>query len=106
MEEEIFEIIVHSGTARGKIFEALDKSRANGSQAEIDELMAEAKAEMVLAHNVQTKLITDEMNGDTKVTLLLIHAQDQFMTTMSEQSLIEQMIAMQQEINELKNNIM
>lgn len=102
MEEEIFEIIVHSGAARGKIYEALDKARINDPQSEIDKLLAEAKNEMVLAHNIQTKLITDEMNGDTKITLLLIHAQDQFMTTMSEQSLIEQMIAMQQEINELK----
>lgn len=102
MEDQIFEIIVHSGTARGKIYDALEKARNDGSQNEIDELLADAKNEMVLAHNVQTKLITDEMNGDTKITLLLIHAQDQFMTTMSEQSLIEQMIAMQQEINALK----
>lgn len=102
MEKQIFEIIIHSGTARGKIYEALEKVRNNDSQNEIDELLAEAKDEMVLAHNVQTKLITDEINGDTKITLLLIHAQDQLMTTMSEQALIEQMIIMQQEINVLK----
>lgn len=102
MEEEIFEIIVHSGNARAKIYEALESSRANKSQEEIDELLNEAKDEMTIAHNVQTKLITDEMNGESKVNLLLIHAQDQFMTTMSEQALIEQLIVMQKEINELK----
>lgn len=102
MEEQIFEIIVHSGVARSKIYEALEKARNKESANEVQRLLDEAKTEIVLAHNVQTKLITDEMNGDTNITLLLIHAQDQFMTTMSEQSLIEQMIIMQQEINELK----
>ena len=41
---------------------------------------------------MQTDLITRDLNGSLPMSLLLVHAQDQLMTTMSEQSLIEQMI--------------
>ncbi|EMF0116075.1 PTS lactose/cellobiose transporter subunit IIA, partial [Enterococcus hirae] len=35
-----------------------------------------------------------------EISLLLIHAQDQLMTVMSEQALIERLIKMQKQINE------
>lgn len=103
MEEKIFEIIVHSGNARSMLYEALEKTR-EGKSKEADQLLNEAKKEMTVAHNVQTNLVQAEINGDesVKVSLLLIHAQDQLMTTMSEETLIKQMIDMQKEINVLK----
>ncbi len=104
LEEQIFEIISHSGSARANLYEALGEAR-NGDLDKSQELMNEADSEMTAAHNVQTKLITADLNGGTKISLLLIHAQDQLMTTMSEQTLIEQLIKMQAEINELKNKL-
>lgn len=102
LEGIIFEIIIHGGNARALAYEALEKSR-NGEYAEADRLMEECKQEMTLAHNTQTRLVQDEVRGeDVKISLLLIHAQDQLMTSMAEQSLIQQLIAMQKEINELK----
>ena len=102
MEERIFEIIIHGGNARGMAYEALEKARA-GEYEEVERLLAECKSEMTLAHNTQTKLVQDEIRGDEiKISLLLIHAQDQLMTTMAEQTLILQMIDMQKEINLLK----
>lgn len=102
MEEQIFEIIVHGGNARAMLYDALEKTRA-GEHEEAEDLLKQSKKEMNLAHNVQTKLVQDEINGkDVKVSLLLIHAQDQLMTTMAEETLIKQMIEMQKEINELK----
>lgn len=102
MEERIFEIIIHGGNARGMAYEALEKARV-GDYDEVERLLAECKAEMTLAHNTQTKLVQDEIRGDEiKISLLLIHAQDQLMTAMAEQTLILQMIEMQKEINDLK----
>lgn len=101
LENKIFEIITHSGVARSTFYDAL-KSAREGDIEKARSLMKEGDQELVQAHNVQTELITADMSGETKISLLLIHAQDQFMTTMSEQTLIEQMITMQQEINELK----
>lgn len=103
MEEIIFEIIVHAGSARALAYDALKAARA-GEIEKIDSLLEECKKEMTLAHNMQTKLVQDEIRGeDITISLLLIHAQDQLMTTMSEQTLILQMIEMQKEINGLKN---
>ncbi|SEL21597.1 PTS system, cellobiose-specific IIA component [Carnobacterium iners] len=102
MEERIFEIIIHGGNARGMAYEALEKARA-GEYDEMERLLGECKAEMTLAHNTQTKLVQDEIRGDEiKISLLLVHAQDQLMTAMAEQTLILQMIEMQKEINSLK----
>ena len=70
---------------------------------EVERLLAVLKSEMTLAHNTQTKLVQDEIRGDEiKISLLLIHAQDQLMTAMAEQTLILQMIDMQKEIDLLK----
>ncbi|MER2002446.1 MAG: PTS lactose/cellobiose transporter subunit IIA [Carnobacterium inhibens] len=102
LEMIIFDIIGHGGNARALAYEALEKARA-GSYEECDQLMEECKKEMNLAHNTQTKMVQDEIRGeDIKISLLLIHAQDQLMTSMAEQTLIMQMIEMQKELNALK----
>lgn len=91
-EMEIFEIISHSGNARGLAFEALTAAEDyNFTQAE--KLLKQCGEEMITAHKTQTKLIQAELNGVTsEKSLLMIHAQDHLMTAMSEQKLIEHMI--------------
>ncbi|MCX8722042.1 MULTISPECIES: PTS lactose/cellobiose transporter subunit IIA [Lactobacillus] len=100
VENEIFKLITYSGTARADLYEALKETRGNNYN-KTEELLKSVDDKLVLAHNVQTKLIQEDLNKKLENSLLLIHAQDQFMTTMSEQSLIEQMIIMQKEINKL-----
>ncbi|MFT4148034.1 MAG: PTS lactose/cellobiose transporter subunit IIA [Micrococcaceae bacterium] len=102
MENLIFEIIVHSGNARANLYEALDEAAKDAPQEKIDELLKTASEEMTEAHKIQTDLIQSDLRGEGKITLLMIHAQDQLMTTMSEQTLIERMIKMQQQINKLQ----
>lgn len=97
MEELIFEIISHTGEARGLIFDSLKAARG-GEFEKAKELMDKSDEEMKVAHNFQTKLIQEEINGDLKVSLLMVHAQDQLMTAMSEQQLITEMIEMYKEI--------
>lgn len=99
LEATIFELIVHSGNARGLLYESLDCAE-NGEYQQIDDLLVEAKAEMNTAHNIQTQLIQDNLAGKGAISLLLIHAQDQLMTAMSEQALIERLIKMQKQLNE------
>lgn len=100
LENEIFKIITHSGTARANLYEALDTVR-NKDYEQGQHLLKDAEKELVVAHNVQSKLIQADLNNNLKISLLLVHAQDQFMNTMTEQSLIEQMIKMQKQINSL-----
>lgn len=103
MEEMIFNIIAHGGNARALAYEALEEAR-KGNYDRVDELMEECKEEMNVAHNTQTELVQRDLRGeDVNISLLLVHAQDQLMTTMAEQTLLLQMIEMQKEINHLKN---
>lgn len=102
LETIIFDIIIHGGNARALAYEALEKAR-EADYEEVERLLEECRQEMTLAHNTQTKLVQDEVKGENvKISLLLIHAQDQLMTSMTEQTLIQQMIEMQKEINALK----
>ena len=95
LENQIFEIISHAGEARANLYDALKETRKRNYD-KADKLMRSADKEM---NAVQTALITDDLKNEVKISLLLIHAQDQLMTTMSEQTLIQQMIEMQKQIN-------
>ncbi|MDF2880556.1 MAG: mannose transporter subunit [Clostridiaceae bacterium] len=94
MEQEIFEIISHGGDARGYAYEALKEAKEKNLD-KAKELLVKAQDELDLAHNTQTKLIQAELNGNSlKMSLLMVHAQDQLMTAISEKNLIEQMVDM------------
>ncbi|MEH6992837.1 PTS lactose/cellobiose transporter subunit IIA [Neobacillus drentensis] len=91
-EIEIFEIISHGGNARGLAYEALEAAEAFDFE-KAEALIKQAEEELNLAHNTQTKLIQNELNGDlSEKSLLMIHAQDHLMTAISEQKLIKHMI--------------
>ena len=62
IEAVIFELIVHSGNARGMLFEALDAAEADNHEQSVM-CMQQAEAEMTIAHNLQTKLIQDDLKG-------------------------------------------
>jgi PTS system cellobiose-specific IIA component len=72
-----------------------------GKFDEADAKMKEAKEKSIDAHDVQTKLITSEINGDkTETSLLMVHAQDHLMTSILARDLIEEMIGMLREQSE------
>lgn len=104
-ENEIFELISHTGEARANIFNSLEEAK-NKDNNKSNELMKLADEQMVIAHNMQTKLIQKDIsNGGIQVSLLMVHAQDQLMTAMSEQYLVKKMIEMYEVINELEGKI-
>ncbi|QLB50458.1 PTS cellobiose transporter subunit IIA [Streptococcus sanguinis] len=101
-EEELqvaaFEIILHSGTARTEIHEAFDLMRGNHfSQAE--EKLEIANVELVEAHHAQTKLLQDYASGvEIKIEIIMVHAQDHLMTTMTLLEVAKEMLELHKKV--------
>ena len=101
-EEELqvaaFEIILQSGTARTEIHEAFALMRENQfSQAE--EKLETANVELVEAHHAQTKLLQDYASGvEIKIEIIMVHAQDHLMTTMTLLEVAKEMLELHKKI--------
>lgn len=93
-EEEVMGLIGAAGESKDMAFQALDALK-DGDIAKAKDLIAKSHESDVAAHNVQTKLISAEMDPeqeDVPMTLLMAHAQDHFMTTQLARELIEHFI--------------
>lgn len=100
-EEILLPLITHAGSAKSNAFEALDVADSGDFEA-ANQLVRDARKEVVLAHKTQTSLLRKEASGEeTKISVLLIHAQDHLMTTLLAIDLIEQMIGMKKEIKHI-----
>ena len=87
MEEIIMNLILHSGEVRSYSMEAIQAAK-RGNIEEAKELIEKADKEQVESHKVQTSLIQNEAAGNkAEVSLLLVHAQDHLMTSMTFQQL-------------------
>lgn len=87
MDENIqvvsFDIILHSGSARSLVHEAFAAMR-EGNFEESSKKLEEANDELLLAHKSQTQLLQDYASGQKiEVEIILVHAQDHLMTTMT-----------------------
>jgi PTS system cellobiose-specific IIA component len=99
LEEQVMGIIVNAGQCRSLCYEALRHAK-EGRFEEAKGLMKEAQVFFNQAHLVQTKLIeADEGEGKTKMTLIMVHAQDHLMTSMLAKELIEELIELYQKIS-------
>lgn len=77
-----FEIVAFAGDAQTDLIEALDAART-GDFDRARTLHANANQALIDAHNVQTKLLSQEAGGGAlDVTFIMVHAQDTLMTTM------------------------
>ncbi|WP_434639109.1 PTS lactose/cellobiose transporter subunit IIA [Klebsiella sp. I138] len=93
LEEQVMGIIINAGQARSLCYEALSCAK-EGDFAGADEKMKEAAHFSREAHLVQTRLIeADEGEGKTKMTLVMVHAQDHLMTSILAKELIAELIA-------------
>jgi len=101
-EKTIFKIISFSGDAKSNIYEAFELV-TKGEYEEAGKVLEKADESIIEAHNVQTTLIQKEAQGvHTELSLLMVHAQDQLMTTLLAKDMVKNMIFMQKEINDLK----
>lgn len=95
LEMQIMQIIASAGESKAKAFKALakvKKSDYEGARA----LMEEARKIDLAAHNAQTQLIQAELSGDSEekpaISLLMVHAQDHYMSSQLSSDLIEALI--------------
>lgn len=94
LELDIMNIISIAGESKGKAFEALKKLKENDFEG-AKLLIEESRKLDIDAHKIQTKLITDELDPDVEtepLTLLMVHAQDHYMTSQLARDLIETLV--------------
>lgn len=93
-EEEVMSLIGAAGESKDYAFQALNALK-NKEYLKAKELIKKSHDSDVQAHNVQTRLISNEMNPEKEsvpMTLLMAHAQDHFMTTQLARELVEHLI--------------
>ena len=94
-----FEIILHSGDARALVHEGLDLMR-NGKFDEASKKLDEANEKLLEAHKSQTNLLQNYANGDEIVLeVIMVHAQDHLMTTMTLRELALEFLEVYKKIN-------
>ncbi|CNI18710.1 N,N'-diacetylchitobiose-specific phosphotransferase enzyme IIA component [Yersinia aldovae ATCC 35236] len=99
LENVVMGLIINAGQARSLAYKAL-KSAKTGDFVQADELMAQSRLALNEAHLVQTQLIeADQGEGKTKVTLVLVHAQDHLMNAMLARELIVELIELHQKMH-------
>ncbi|PKG23531.1 PTS lactose/cellobiose transporter subunit IIA [Niallia nealsonii] len=91
-EQINFMLILHSGNARSKIIEALREYRA-GREEEADQLIEQAESDLHAAHQIHFKMVQEEASGNkVEFALLLMHAEDHLMSTLSMKELVKELL--------------
>ncbi|MGZ0038847.1 PTS lactose/cellobiose transporter subunit IIA [Paenibacillus ottowii] len=92
-EEQIsFQLILHSGSARSKVIQALTEYR-NENVEGADELLKEAKQDLRAAHDIHFQMVKKEAGGaQTPFSLLLMHAEDHLMSTVTMKDLVKELL--------------
>jgi cellobiose PTS system EIIA component len=103
LEEISFQIILHAGNARSSAMEAIQGAKAKQFDVAADK-MKEAEKEINEAHHYQTKLLQKEASGEGEnPTILLIHAQDHLMNSLTVKELAQEIIEIHQHNYEGEN---
>lgn len=94
-EEEIFGLILNSGDARTLALKSLEYAREDHFDEAL-KCLEEAGKKLNLAHKEQANLIQSEINGDesSNVSLLMVHAQDHLMNSMTVRDLAREIVLM------------
>jgi len=100
--ETATKVIIHAGNARAFTNKALDlvETGAALDDPKIDEYLKKADAEITAAHKIQTTVIQREAMGEAiQFSMLMTHAQDSLMTTMSELHMVRRILRLLKAIN-------
>lgn len=94
-EKAILTMISASGDSKAKAFSALKLVMTNDYEGARN-LLEEARVADLEAHKTQANLIANAMNKDNSdvqaISLLMVHAQDHYMTSQLARDLIEELI--------------
>lgn len=98
-----FNIILHSGNAKTKIHAAF-KAMKNAEFDTANQLLEEANEEILEAHKSQTDLLQSYANGcKIEMEIIMVHAQDHLMTTMTLREVAIEMCNLYQKTYKLSN---
>ncbi|MCK1991057.1 PTS lactose/cellobiose transporter subunit IIA [Peribacillus muralis] len=87
-----FEIVAYAGDARSSLLKLLKEVRS-GNFENVEEGLKSADENLHLAHNAQTKILSEEAAGkDMEMGFIFIHGQDHLMTTLLLRELIQDFI--------------
>lgn len=99
MEEIILDLIMHSGEARSFAMEAIFLAK-KGDFHEAKEFIRKSDEELGYAHNTQTSLIQGEASCQkTEFSLMLVHAEDHLMTTMTFKDIALEIVDLHEKIS-------
>lgn len=91
-EQVNFMLILHSGNARSKVIQAVREYR-EGNVEEADKLIVQADEDLNVAHKIHFKMVQQEASGEkVDFALLLMHAEDHLMSTLSMKELVREFI--------------
>ena len=93
-----FEIILNSGNARTVVHEVFADMRAGNYEA-AEAKLEQSNDELLLAHQAQTKLLQEYASGtEIKIEIIMVHAQDHLMTTMTLREVALEMLELYKKI--------
>lgn len=93
-----FEIILNSGNSRSIVHEAFDAMR-EGDFELAEAKLQESNEELLKAHQAQTKLLQEYAGGtEIKIEIIMVHAQDHLMTTMTLREVALEMLELYKKI--------
>jgi len=96
------DLISVAGTAKSMCIEAMNQAE-KGDIDKAKETLKNARTTLHQAHNIQTKWMTDEMNGEKiEKSIMLIHSQDHFMSADIMMTVAEKVINLHEEVKTLK----
>lgn len=100
LTEIAFHIILYAGNGKSSAMEAIQEAK-DGNFEKADEKIEEANDELNKAHGYQTDLLQNEAQGTGYgLSIILIHAQDHLMTSMTLKDLAIEII----ELHRLNKN--
>ena len=99
--ESIMSLIMYGGEAKSNAFEAIQKAK-KGCFEEAREKLKAADEALVLAHKSQTEMLTQEAQGEKiELSLLMVHAQDHLMTSLTFIDLAKEVVAVYERLNQM-----
>lgn len=97
-----FELISTAGSSRSSSMLAIQAARS-GDADKATELLAQAEADLLAAHHLQTELVQREAAGDrVPVNIILVHAQDHLTGAMLMKDLASEMVRVYSELRALR----
>ncbi|MDO4670452.1 MAG: PTS cellobiose transporter subunit IIA [Aerococcus sp.] len=102
IQEIAFTIILHSGNARTLTHEAFTMM-SDGDYEGADAKLKEANDALNQAHNAQTDLLQQYASGEEiTMEVILVHAQDHLMTTMTLMEMATELKRLYQKVDHLE----